>query len=268
MTHTDARIIVRPGAVDRPQENDVLYVANRREIRRRHTWMAVKPKHSSGVFRPADGLLARYCETILELKFERIAPFMQRITNLWTNDVREERDQGLPAYLSTKLAHENHMLFGSRGSEVWYGGRRDWSGDTLLAVSAMLEANSDWRDADHADYPFGTQDKKSFLCVRLDSDLSEVDVDDINTPDREEGWIDRHGVSHDVEYRRCRCSVPDWRAIAGRRVADVLNRDVEVDMRDSPIIAGLVGHKLALSDAEKLVICERQGLEEPDRLRR
>jgi hypothetical protein len=74
-------------------------------------------------------------------------------------------------YVSRRLRHHRHAIFGEPGQEIWYGGRHNFSEARLWAVWERLGE----QPATH--WPAGRLDYRSHLVLPLMQSLSDYDAD-------------------------------------------------------------------------------------------
>lgn len=77
-------------------------------------------------------------------------------------------------YLSRRLKLPEHLIFGSLGAEIWYGGKSRHSDEDVSRIWTEIENHSADRRVDYSLWPAGKQDIKSHLIVRT-TDFSDLE---------------------------------------------------------------------------------------------
>ncbi len=121
--------------------------------------------------RQNNSLLMKYKEKTNHYKFERVTLDTVLRTNLITNEQdtlsRSSNENGeyidVHTYLSRRLKNAKHCIFGSAGSEIWYGQSR--SDIDLDAIWNDIETHTDYLKADHFSWPFTEVEKSHFACI-------------------------------------------------------------------------------------------------------
>lgn len=179
-------------------------------------------------------LREEYLKATSRYVFQRVGSFVERYDqNLGETEVLGVVPNAKGEYINVEqfLARKRE-LFGSKGSERWYGGN---SGASYGAIWDQIEALSASRRANYHDWPLSDTEKRHFLpisccgtgelshgtaCSRLESIYS--------------------GEDNQVILNKRRWRVPYWDLTEslGVSVADVRNSDTIVDLRtiveDSP----------------------------------
>ena len=82
----------------------------------------------------------------------------------------------VPLYLSRRLRHPRHAIFGSVGNEYWYGGRRTINHTTLDAVWNAIETKTPNRETSFTRWTMQSQAGKSNLYIAVD-DMTESEAE-------------------------------------------------------------------------------------------
>lgn len=128
-------------------------------------------------------------------------------------------------YLWRRLQHHAHRIFGVPGREVWHGGRFDMSVNMVRRGWEIIETHTpcrrgwcDFRKVNHSLWPFGREELKAFLPVRLNHELTEEVANELVAP----------LYSDDGETMiKKRANRINWREI-GHRELSVLDRQESV----------------------------------------
>jgi hypothetical protein len=131
----------------------------------------------------------------------------------------------IEAFLARRLAHPRHRIFGSPGSEVWYGGTRTVDVDELWAE---IEARTDKRKVEHETWPFSRNELRRFLVLPTD-DISDEQAHALVEPLL--GEPDRDGERPMLKRRRRLVNWPALTDTLGRSREDIESRETEVDVR-------------------------------------
>ncbi len=130
--------------------------------------------NSDGLREP--GSLLDIClQNISKYKFERISEGSVRRTNLDTLKADTITDKAnaqgeymdVPLYIKRRLEFDKHKIFGSVGSEYWYGGRSVTDAKIDIVWTA-IEAQTSERKADNQEWGFSDKEKKRFLVLTVD----------------------------------------------------------------------------------------------------
>lgn len=110
-----------------------------------------------------------YKANTMQYKFERISQTEVKRTDLTDNsftifsDIPNEDNEHIyvQAYIDYALKSPRHQIFGTKGSEYWYGGRTITTLASLNKVWVEIEKQTEHRKADNMDYNFaGTHNIK------------------------------------------------------------------------------------------------------------
>jgi hypothetical protein len=219
-------------------DGDIIAAFNRRRVRSAHAQSICHVKHESPTGRRTLTSLARdFREATHQYRFERIgADRVKRIEiATGTEDVfgRESIDVGL--FVRRRLRHSRHSIFGSPGSEIWYGGRQDYSHNSLDAVWSKIAEKTDLTEdrPEFCLWPMGRLDIRHFLAVRI-VDFSDTEAAELVRPayrldDDGNRVLDDRGMPIEIAKRNI---TVDWRKelLDDLRVAerDALDRETPV----------------------------------------
>lgn len=185
--------------------------------------------------RPANSLTEMYLSKVKQYKFERIsvkeikrivlATLSEEILSEKPNAKGHAIDVGL--YIQRRLLHDKHMIFGTLGAEVWYGGRTRATTAVIGDVWTEIEAKTPNLKADFGEFPWGLNDQKDHLVITVD------DFDDAERNELESSIYDDK-VDPPVLLKRRKNSV-DWESLPGltaKIIDDVKTDGLKVDIRD------------------------------------
>jgi len=232
------QLLLVVGSHPRYDDGDILVARNRRLIRYAHAQhiCSVKDAGFNG-----DGL--RPSGTLFELmqakqhlyKFDRISSSEVRRTNLDT--LEEDTISATPnaageymhvqTFIDRRKNQARHSLFGSTGSEYWYGKRRKEVSPpqtTLDVIWTEIEARTAHRETSYVNWPFSERELTGFLA------LSVNDFSDADQVDLESQLVDESNPENPIIVKR-RKNWIDWRELRDVVEADVLNGSLPVDIR-------------------------------------
>ena len=157
-------------------------------------------------------LTQQFLERTREFKFERVTPAEVLKTPLrsgsqpyivgWRPNKQGEA-MDVRQYVARRLNHPQHLMFGTPGHEVWYGGRTFVEdADLNLVWQDIFEALS-LREEDHRQWPWSDIEKSHFLALKTDF-LNDVEAEEFIQPEREQSGTDELGnpVYHIIQKRK------------------------------------------------------------------
>lgn len=233
------------------ENGDIVCAFTDRRIQHQHAEAICHPwkagLNADGL-RPAGSLSESALQVLKQYRFERVSTTEVRRINQWTGD--EKVIDGTPdadgehidvqEFLMRRKAARapdggpKAALFGSEGSEVWYGGRTDKNQSATDAVWDHIETATDVTrtDEDMTLWPFGRLETRHFLAIRTKS-MTEIEAREMVQPK----WKrDSNGdLVYDEDGNKIRLKKRKhyivWRDLLGDlgvSEADVLDRTVEV----------------------------------------
>jgi hypothetical protein len=154
----------KDGDVVQAFSNEKILLANARVICSPEN----SPLDSTTGLRENDGLLEKFMENISLYRFIRQNSTDVKRINLSTaaesivgKDPNEDGEFiDVHAYLTNKLRNPKHLVFGSAGSEVWYGSQKSPDLDVLWNE---IESHTDFLKQDYYSWPFSETEKRHFL---------------------------------------------------------------------------------------------------------
>lgn len=180
-----------PGSPEHYQDGDILCAFNQRRIRLVHSQHICKPKSfTSNGLRQDGSLSEKFLSRTRQYKFERvgkdtvkrivIATSEEEILGSTPNQQGEAIDVDL--FVRRRLSHPNHMIFGSPGREVWYGGQVDYQDSVLSDVWTDIEAGSAFREINYRLWPLTEKEKRTYLALSVD-DFSDGEAQGMVEPE-------------------------------------------------------------------------------------
>lgn len=182
--------------------------------------------------RPLNSLTEIYLQNVRQYKFERISMEEIRRTDLWTHDVdilsNTPNDNGeyinAREYIERRIKHKRHLIFGTAGNEIWYGGRTNASTRAVNEVWQVVESRTAYRKSNFTRWPLTDVELKHYLAISVDnfsnSECTEIESSVL-------------GLEGELIYRR-RYKV-DWENDLGLdtgNIFDVKDKTKTVDIRE------------------------------------
>lgn len=260
-----AEIILKIGNSSLWDDGDVVEAVNNKITSATHAEMLADPRKegfNSDGLRPT-GLGKAYLDCIYQYRFERVSKteVLRLELDNTGNDVLDSgeifgSDQiNVEEFVLRRRRNPNHKLFGSRGREVWYGGRATNEEEATSHAWDQIESYTERsrNEDDFKYFPLGSVDKRHFLAVpmvdfvdeamvekkeplwitndnglylwkKTGDDLSQLELYSLEKP-QEEGW-EKVSVKNRVRN-------VDWKNILEGLIdlEDVLNPETSVDIR-------------------------------------
>ena len=236
-----AELALKIGAGANYQDGDILAAFNSRRIRSVHAQHICHVKNAGGgrgVLRDNAHVARDWFEHTHQYRFERVSRTeIKRIvladlsevvisgTPILIDDRMQHMD--VPLYIAKRLAYERHKMFGSPGTEVWYGGRKDMSSPKLTLVWNAIETKTAFREVNFLLWPAGRLDFKSHLFVTVD------DFDETVATDLVSAKLDLTDPDNPIVVKKRRRHI-DWKtAIDLKEHTAIEDKTVSVDLRDT-----------------------------------
>ena len=213
------------------QDGDIICALNWHRTRCVHVEHICHPQHMTGgkgVRRPLNmiGRLA-FLENVKEFRFDVLNSTQVKRTTL-DGGLEEVLPMGTTEYITRRLQHERHMIFGVEGSEVFYGGKTLSTDANLDTAWDVVEANTGNREEQFDFWPCGALDLQHHLV------LNATDFRDTDRGDFEEQDTDDTDPDNPIMVKR-RLRKFEWQQVNGMsaaQIAQVQDRSVPVDIRD------------------------------------
>jgi hypothetical protein len=185
--------------------------------------------------RPVNSLTEMYLANTRQYKFERISAAELKRIDLTTLDEEVLSDTpnakgeyiDVVLYLQRRKQHPKHLIFGSSGSEIWYGGRTLITDTRIDGIWTLIESQTANLRADHDKFPWGKEDQKDHLVIT---------VDDFDNTVRAELEVQVYDIADPPVMTKRRKNKVDWRNLPGltqKIIDDTLDNGVEVEIRDT-----------------------------------
>jgi hypothetical protein len=205
--------------------------------------------------RDHDTLLEKLLQKMSKYRFVRLNATEVKRINLLSleesviNDTpnADGEHMNVAQFVKRRVAHPKHKVFGTSGSEVWYGGNSSRDRATCDAIWNDIETHSDNLQVDHSHWPLSSAEKTRCLplnCVGWDSENSLVREISNSTAGERRGSVTREvphpedsgeTITETVAKRQWQVPYWDLAAELGVNIDDVRNLSKTVDARsDAP----------------------------------
>ena len=202
--------------------------------------------------RDRNTLLEKFQEATHVYKFERVNSNDVIRTNLLTNEqdilntTPNSDGEAINAYqfISRRVKNPNHKIFGTHGSEVWYGKMRNDAEVFIPVAWNHIETESDNLQSNHNSWPFTDLEKRHFVCINTSGrnydgdsftrvELSGGTVTERSLPATEDIPEDPPEDYSPVILAKRKWFVPYWDLSSelGTSVDDLRDKDLECDCR-------------------------------------
>ena len=179
--------------------------------------------------RTNDSLLMKYLERASLYRFERTGTGTAKKINLLTLEEETLGSESIDVseFLKNRLKSPRHKVFGSSGSEIWYGDSRE------LDINAMwddIEAHSDNLKSENSSWPFTETEKRRLLILNSSGFTNNIVTELSN------GTASTRQLPVVIEEEliaKRQWQVPYWDLVQdlGINIDDVRNKDITLDVR-------------------------------------
>jgi len=187
-----AEIIINVNTENSYEDGDILCAFNDKHIQGTHAQHICHYQHrgfTNDGLRP-DGLSKYFLDCMYQYRFERLnTEQVKRVETDYLGNVITEETFGKESinvnqFVSRRLKHAKHRIFGTPGLEIWHGGKTDFSQAAINQAWNIIQTNSDCRNTpggcpccgqDHTLWPMGRLDIRHFLCTQLDN-FSDIEA--------------------------------------------------------------------------------------------
>jgi len=230
-----ADVLVKVGNSIGFEDGDIIHAFSESRNLNVYAQHITNPKSSDGLRVPGT-LLQDYLEATKQYKFERISEKEILRTDLFTgsgdtfSDVPNADGEyiDVPLYIERRLRSERHKIFGTKGSEFWYGGRTRITKQTMNNVWDKIEQKSSFRKRDHTEFPFTDNELSKYYVIKV-SDYTQEEINEMSMPLLSSTGALLKGRKYKVDYR----NLP---SISIEKLENINNRSVKVDDRRSDVI--------------------------------
>ena len=227
----------------RYQDGDIVCAFSTQRILWSRAQIVTKPDgFNSDGLRAADSLCYRFHHYTSKYMFRRVSLYEVERTDLDSEEVDliDDEPNSLGEYmhvvdhLDPTTSQSNHLVFGSLGSEVWFGGRREFDYHDLW--TEVIEQHSAHLHAENLSWRFSEREKHHFLCLSFSHSDDEHGPDDHGSDEHCHCGncdnilgerLSRCILDEDLNIVRKRaCSVPYWELVS--------DLDIDVDAVRNP----------------------------------
>ena len=237
----------------RYQDGDIVCAFSTQRILWSRAQIVTKPDgFNSDGLRAADSLCYRFHHYTSKYMFRRVSLYEVERTDLDSEEVDliDDEPNSLGEYmhvvdhLDHTTSQSNHLVFGSLGSEVWFGGRREFDYHDLW--TEVIEQHSAHLHDDNLSWRFSEREKHHFLCLSFSHSDDEHGPDDHGSDEHCHCGncdnilgerLSRCILDEDLNIVRKRaCSVPYWELVSDLDidVDAVRNPEYNSDARKTP----------------------------------
>jgi hypothetical protein len=200
-----ADLLLKVGASNGYADGDILGAFNRRRIRcvhAEHLCHLDRAGFTPAGLRPLDALARDLREVCCQYRFERVSRAeVERVEIATGARVRfgsvpvevdgQRQHMDVEAFVRRRKRHSRHGIFGTPGSEQWYGGRTDRSDAKLSLVWQAIEAKTPRleTESEFQRWPMGRLDIRVHLPIQVvefdDAEAEALIAPELDTSDAE-----------------------------------------------------------------------------------
>jgi len=186
-----AELIINVNENGSYEDGDILCAFNDKSVQCTHAQHICHYQHhgfTNDGLRP-EGKSKLFLDCVYQYRFERLnRTQVKRVETDHLGNVLSEETFGkesidVDQFVSRRLKHAKHRIFGTIGAEIWHGGKSDFSQEAVDQAWVIVQNDCDCRNApgecpccgqDHTLWPMGRLDVRHFLCTQLDN-FSDVE---------------------------------------------------------------------------------------------
>tara|TARA_R110002051_G_scaffold111306_5_gene183923 strand:- start:10209 stop:11036 length:828 start_codon:yes stop_codon:yes gene_type:complete len=197
-------------------------------------------------------LLEKFEQSTKTYKFERLNSNDVKRTNLITleesiiNTIPNTDGESMNVYqyISRRLKSNRHKIFGSQGSEIWYGKSKTHDSSIITSVWNDIETETTNLQVNNRNWPFTPREKRGFVCINTSGrdytgesftrvELSGDTVHERAIPAFEADPVEIPEDYDPVILAKRKWFVPYWDLSTelGNNVDDIRNNSIECDCR-------------------------------------
>lgn len=250
-----AELLLKVGTVGlepKYQDGDIVCAFNDVAISQRHLYIIGHPRLLPPGHRSVDSSAFDFY-SLCRYKFERVSR---------TEVLRTDTTGALPTetfsrtpnangeqidvveYIRRRLMHPNHLIFGTPGLEVWFGGKPDYAAARLDNVWTAVEAREGLLKADHDQFPITETEKRHFLPITI---AAFDNAERSNYQARDVQDVVENGEEREILLKK-RVAFVDWENLDG------MTPGRRVQVRDGGRSAD---HRRSLGSFDKSIVIEK-----------
>jgi hypothetical protein len=203
-------------------------------------------------FRDTGTLLEKYEQSTKTYKFERLNSNDVKRTNLITLEESiinttpntEGESINVYKYISRRLKNNRHKIFGSQGSEIWYGKSKTHDSSIITSVWNDIETETTNLQVNNSNWPFTPREKRGFVCINTSGrdytgeSFTRVELSGDTVHERANAALEDPPAEIPEDYdpvilAKRKWFVPYWDLSTelGNSVDDIRNNSIECDCR-------------------------------------
>lgn len=213
-----AEVMIRTHSHGSGEDGDIICAFNDRRISHVHCSHICNKDaigFASNGRRASGTLLDHFLKNTYTYKFQRTGEKTLDKILISTGEVTKISDipngkeyMDVPAFIRRRLHHDKHQIFGSTGSEFWYGGRTVADVTNLDKVWTAIETMTAKRKADHTQWTPSSGELRGWFWVTVD------DGDDNAFSELTQPLLDLTDPDNPITVKKHKHHI-DWRALAG-----------------------------------------------------
>jgi hypothetical protein len=203
-------------------------------------------------FRDTGTLLEKFEQSTKTYKFERLNSNDVKRTNLITleesiiNTIPNTDGESINVYkyISRRLKSNRHKIFGSQGSEIWYGKSKTHDSSIISSVWNHIETETINLQVNNSNWPFTPREKRGFVCINTSGrdytgeSFTRVELSGGTVHERADAALEDPPAEIPEDYdpvilAKRKWFVPYWDLSTelGNSVDDIRNNSIECDCR-------------------------------------
>ena len=203
-------------------------------------------------FRDTGTLLEKFEQSTKTYKFERLNSNDVKRTNLITLEESiinttpntEGESINVYKYISRRLKNNRHKIFGSQGSEIWYGKSKTHDSSIITSVWNDIETETTNLQVNNSNWPFTPREKRGFVCINTSGrdytgeSFTRVELSGDTVHERADAALEDPPAEIPEDYdpvilAKRKWFVPYWDLSTelGNSVDDIRNNSIECDCR-------------------------------------
>jgi hypothetical protein len=197
-------------------------------------------------------LLEKFEQSTKTYKFERLNSNDVKRTNLITleesiiNTIPNTDGESINVYkyISRRLKSNRHKIFGSQGSEIWYGKSKTHDSSIISSVWNHIETETINLQVNNSNWPFTPREKRGFVCINTSGrdytgeSFTRVELSGGTVHERADAALEDPPAEIPEDYdpvilAKRKWFVPYWDLSTelGNSVDDIRNNSIECDCR-------------------------------------
>ena len=237
------------------QDGDVVQAISLDQIYMTHAEMICNVSNfgfNTQGLRDTGTLLEKFEQSTKTYKFERLNSNDVKRTNLITleesiiNTIPNTEGEAINVYryISRRLNSNRHKIFGSQGSEIWYGKSKTHDSSIISSVWNHIETETTNLQVNNSNWPFTPREKRGFVCINTSGrdytgeSFTRVELSGDTVHERADAVLEDPPAEIPEDYdpvilAKRKWFVPYWDLSTelGNSVDDIRNNSIECDCR-------------------------------------